>query len=120
MDDLINTTWQADRRQGREGALQRTVDNLVLHRMIGLANSGRAPANVRAIMYDRLGQLSEWLTARTAQQGDEADRAHFGYAARQIQRFLDDPSEFESYKPVRAPAGSPIGHDHGRYGCSLD
>lgn len=114
---LVEVTWKSARRPGREGAIQRTVDNLVLHYLIRLANTNDAAADVRAIAYRELETLEEWLAGRP---GSATDSAHFAYAARRIQQFFDDPTHFESYSPVRAPAGAPIGHDHGQSGCDWE
>jgi hypothetical protein len=114
---LLDATWKSARRDGREGAIQRCVDNLVIHHLIRLANTGDASPDVRAIAYRELEKLDEWLKR---QFGSEANGAHYRYGSRRIQQFFDDPSEFESYKPVRAPAGAPIGHDRGPNGCDWD
>jgi hypothetical protein len=120
IDIMLNATWGEDRQQDLEGSLQRTVDNLILHHLIRLANSSSAPTDVRAIAYNRLELLDSFLTEQMDQQHPEADRTHFSYASRRIQQFLEDPTEFESYKPTPAPAGSPIGNEPGNIGCCLD
>ena len=92
----------------------------MLHHTIRLANTASAPSGVRAIAYQRLDQLETWLNDQAKRSGSEDVRAHFNYAARRIERFFDDPGEFDSYEPVRAPAGSPVGNGYGNFGCDWD
>ncbi|MBD3297918.1 MAG: DUF5117 domain-containing protein [candidate division Zixibacteria bacterium] len=113
IDELIEATFKSARREGREGDVQRTVDNLVLHHLIRLANTNEASSGVRAVAYAKLEELNDWL----AEQFDGKDAVHFRYALRRIEQFLDDPAEFESYSPVDAPAGSPIGDGREMMGC---
>lgn len=120
IDEIFGSTWQSDRIEGLEGQVQMTVDNLALHHLIRLANSGSAPSNVRAVAYDRLEQLDSWLATRMDRQRSEAHGIHFKYGSMQIQRFLDSPEDFESYSPIRPPAGSPIGTPLGQFGCDLN
>jgi len=114
---LLDASWRSARRDGREGAIQRSIDNLVMHHLIRLANTSDASPAVRAIAFRELEKLDEWLMR---QFGSAEYGAHFRYGSRRIQQFFDDPAEFESYKPVRAPAGAPIGHDRGPNGCDWE
>lgn len=114
---LVDATWKSPRRAGSVGAIQRTVDNLVLHHLIRLANTQDAAVDVRAMAHGELEALEEWLAGRP---GSGSDAAHYAFAARRIQQFFDDPSDFETYEPVRAPAGAPIGNDSGPDGCDWE
>jgi len=102
VDRLLNATWKAV----RVSEVGRTIDNVVLYRLMALAQSDRASEQARAIAYLKLDELRKWALAR--QTADSAQRAHYVFAASQIERFQRDPSKIGVTKPAEAPDGSPI------------
>ncbi|MBT8131716.1 MAG: zinc-dependent metalloprotease, partial [Gammaproteobacteria bacterium] len=107
LDGLLGATWYSgDANQHAE--LQRVVETTVLQKLIALAANPDAQAQVRAIALDRLDELNVRAVRRVSSAGP-AWRAHYRFAADQIQRFLDDPSASAPIKMVAPPPGSPIG-----------
>ncbi len=109
IDRLLAATWKTPRTNIREAEVARTIDNVVLYRLMLLAENTQASAQARAIAYLKLDDLRKWLLAH--QTADTAERAHFAYAAAQIKRYEDDPKQIVTDKPADPPDGSPIGSD---------
>jgi len=106
IDRLIAATWKTPRAANREAEVARTIDNVVLYRLISLAQSARASAQARALARLKLDDLRKWLLGR--QTADTAERAQFAYAAAQIKHFEDDPKPIMVDKPAAPPDGAPI------------
>jgi hypothetical protein len=116
IDRLITASWKTPRTAIREAETQRTIGNVVLYRLMLLAQNVQASEQARAIAYTKLDDLRKWLVSRPALTGqtiagqttDIAERAHAVYAAAQIKRFEDDPKVITVTKPADPPDGSPI------------
>jgi len=106
IDRLITSNWKTPRTALREAETQRTIGNVVLYRLMMLAQNALASEQTRAIAFLKLDDLRKWLLAR--QTADIAERAHSVYAAAQIKRFQDDPKQITISKPADPPDGSPI------------
>jgi hypothetical protein len=106
IDRLITATWKTPHTSLREAETQRTIGNVVLYRLMQLAQNVQASEQARAMAYLKLDDLRKWLLAR--QTTDTAERAHSVYAAAQIKRFQDDPKVITVSKPADPPDGSPI------------
>ncbi|HEU5022610.1 MAG TPA: zinc-dependent metalloprotease, partial [Bryobacteraceae bacterium] len=106
IDRLIASAWKTPRSGARDAETQRTIGNVLLYRLMALAQSMQASEQARAIAYLKLEDLRKWALAR--QNADTLERAHMIYAAAQIKRFEDNPKEIPVVKPVDAPDGSPI------------
>ena len=106
IDTMIKAVFRAPTKTPYEAAVKRSVERVVVERLIALAAT--APAvQVRAIAADRLDQLRD--IARMS-ASDEDDRAVAKLLAGDITRFLDRPAE--PYRAVQIPAtppGAPIG-----------
>jgi hypothetical protein len=111
IDRLIAASWKTPRTAIREAETQRTIGNVVLYRLMLLAQNVQASEQARAIAYTKLDDLRKWLVSRpalTGQTTNSDDRAHAVYAAAQIKRFEDDPKVITVTKPADPPDGSPI------------
>jgi hypothetical protein len=106
IDRLITATWKTPRTAIREAETGRTIGNVVLYRLMLLAQNVQASEQARAIAYTKLDDLRRWLLSR--QTTDTGERAHSFYAAAQIKRFEDDPKVITVTKPADPPDGSPI------------
>ena len=106
---LVESTWQDARLGGLKGAIQRATNQLVLHRLLMLANNVAADADVRAIALDSVNSLDNWLSVRVSRETETAWRAHYSMARQHIRRAYDDPSTIEQMETVTVPPGSPIG-----------
>jgi hypothetical protein len=109
VQNLLDASWQAPRQRGIEGELQRTVANLVLERLMMLAVNEEADTQVRALAFDGVNSLDEWLASRIASEGNSSWRAHYAFARFRIERMRSDPASIEQIVPVNAPPGEPIG-----------
>ncbi|MDP8980768.1 MAG: zinc-dependent metalloprotease [Acidobacteriota bacterium] len=109
VDKVIAATWKAEPPAGLAGEVQRAVDSVALYHLMALAANENASVQARAIAFERLGALGEWLNTVPAQ--DAARKAHFVFGAAQIKRFLANPKEIPGPKPAEAPPGQPIGCD---------
>jgi hypothetical protein len=115
--DLLRTTWYGARAAGLDGEIQRTVNMLVLERLLTLAVDENADAQVRAIALESVNRLDAWLTPRATSENDAAWRAHYGFGRFRIGQVRNDPSSVERIEPVAVPPGEPIGSASGE---SLD
>ncbi len=107
IDRLLAGTWKASPiADARLAETARSVDNVVLYRLMLLASDAGALEQAKAIAFLKLDDLRKYLLAKAA--GDTATRAHDLFAATQIKRFEDDPKQIGVDKPAEAPDGSPI------------
>lgn len=107
IDKLIAATWKAEPVAGLSGEVQRVVDAVVLYHLMALAANEGASQQARAVAYDRLEVLKQFLNRVAG--NDLAARAHYRFAAAQIDRFQKNPKEIPVSKPLEAPPGQPIG-----------
>ena len=98
IDKLLGVSWKAavspDAMLSEAG---RTVDNVVLYRLMQLVNSG-ASEQVKALAWLKLEELRRWLVAQLSK--DSSTRAHYQYGAAQIKRFQDDPKQIGVTRPA--------------------
>ena len=111
VDRLIAATWKAPRQKGLKAEVQRVVDSVILHTMMSLTANDRASNQVRAVAFQKLVDLKSWLDANSSSVGDSGQKAHMLYAMAEINKFLEDPEEFDIPQPLQPPPGSPIGMD---------
>jgi hypothetical protein len=117
--DLLAATWKAqptsgDRggdRRGYKAAIQRTVNWVVLDRLMMLAADDHASAQVRGVAALKLDELRKWIAMQTPSAKDEAARAQLFFAESQIGRFQKNPAEVHLTAPAPPPDGDPIGTD---------
>jgi Met-zincin/Domain of unknown function (DUF5117) len=108
IDRLLAATWKAPRPAGYPGEVGRTVDDAALEHLFLLAANEKAPAQVRAVAWEKLEELRKWLSAQSAVP-DAAQRAHFAYAAAHIAQFQRNPKEWKPAPTTEIPEGQPIG-----------
>jgi len=106
----VAATWRKNAAGDYAGEIQRTVDYVMLARLIGLAANTEATPQVRAVTVAQLTTLRDWLrTSRPS--GGPAQQAHVAYGAQLITQFLDHPKEFAPPRVPTPPPGQPIGCD---------
>jgi hypothetical protein len=108
---LLGTTWFSDRRPGIDGEIQRSTNSLVLERLMLLSANQEADAQVRAVAFDAIAELDDWLASRGARVSDDEWRAHYRHARYRIERLRNDPAFLEMLVPVTPPPGSPVGQE---------
>lgn len=111
LDDLLGATWKAQPQTGYEGAIQQTVDSVVLNHLMALAADDHAATQTRAIASLKLDELKNWLAAQSKSTADEGRRAQLFFAAQEIGRFEKNPATLHLTPPAPPPAGDPIGND---------
>lgn len=114
LDELIDATWQSESSESSKdlkGEVNRTVENVVLQNLFKLATRKEAPAQVKAITTLKIGELKNWIRNQLNTNPDDLEEAHLKYALLEIEKFEEDPQEYESIDALEPPAGSPIGHD---------
>jgi hypothetical protein len=111
LDDVLTTTWKAPAMPGYNGAIQRTVNSVVLSQLMSLAADEKASSQVRAVALLKLDELKKWLTSKENLLKDVQTRAEFFFAKNQIDHFEKNPGEVHETAPATPPAGDPIGSD---------
>ena len=110
IDRLLDQTWRRTLPTSRYHAeIARSVDDVTLHRLMGLAATPGAATQVRAIASLKLEELNGWLSREISRTHDESQRAHYYFGQQQITHFQADPTKFQLSDPATAPAGAPIG-----------
>ncbi len=111
VDDLLAATWKAKPTAGYDGAIQQTVDAVMLEHLMELASDEKAAAETRAIASLKLDQLKEWITTQAKTTTDESRRAELFFAEQEIDHFEKNPTGVHLTIPAPPPAGDPIGDD---------
>ncbi len=120
VNQILESTIKAEKAEGYEGAIQRTVDYVVLHNFMELAADEEASSQVRAVAHQKLSDLESWLETRAASLDDTSQKAAYNYMAKQITDFIDDPASMEEVtEPLSPPPGSPIGNGYSPLYCDF-
>ncbi|HMC32294.1 MAG TPA: zinc-dependent metalloprotease, partial [Candidatus Angelobacter sp.] len=77
LDDVMAATWKAPAIQGYNGAIQRTVNAVVLNHLMSLAADEHASSQVRAVALLKLDGLKRWLVSQENLLKDVPARAEF-------------------------------------------
>ncbi len=109
MDKAISYTFKAAIKPGYQGAVQITVNNVLLTNMLSLAANDEASTQVKAIAHLEIDKLKTWLNSKVRSTSDEDWKAHYNYALTLIDRFEKNPDDFKNETPLEAPPGQPIG-----------
>ena len=112
-DQLMKTSWGAERRSDYTGELQRLVQRRMLSHFIQLAANEAISGQVRALATLELAELKRQITENSGL--DDAWKAHYQFALAQIRRFEEHPKEIEVATPLPTPDGSPIGQGEMRF-----
>jgi hypothetical protein len=113
LTDLIAATWKAQSSIAADynGAIQRTVNAVVLDHLMMLAGDEHASAQVRGAASLKLDELRKWIATQMPSAKDEAVKAQLFFAASQIDHFQKNPAEIHLTTPATPPDGDPIGTD---------
>lgn len=109
MDKAISYTFKAATKPGYQGAVQITVNNVLLTNMLSMAANDEASTQVKAIAHLEIDKLKTWLNSKVRSTSDEDWKAHYNYALTLIDRFEKNPDDFKNETPLEAPPGQPIG-----------
>ena len=111
LNEVLAATWKAPPAPGYNGAIQRTVNAVVLSRLMSLAADEHASSQVRAVALLKLDELKKWIASQENLLKDVETRAEFFFARNQIDHFEKNPAEVHVTAPATPPAGDPIGTD---------
>ncbi len=112
LDTVISQTWKQPFEKGYEGAVQNTINHVVLYQMMSLAADENASSQVRAVTNFKLEALREWMRNEAENKAKNEQRiASLLYGYRTLQQFKDKGEMFMPTKPLSPPPGSPIGSD---------
>ncbi|WP_299452114.1 zinc-dependent metalloprotease [uncultured Microscilla sp.] len=106
---LLEVTLKSSIKQGYPGEVQKVVNNTVLYQLIQLANHPKAATQVKAIATYELQEMKEWLKNKQIAVKDKATKAHYFFAALEIEKFQKGIIKHKFTVPSMPPAGSPIG-----------
>ncbi len=106
IDRVLKATWYAPALSGAQGSVQRAIAPVALYYLMQLVRDTAAPADVRAVAWNRLHELRRTLANAT---GNPEWAALCAYAAGRIERFEREPKEVTLPAPLEAPPGQPIG-----------
>jgi hypothetical protein len=126
LDAALGATWKAPHGAGYTEQIAIAVDNVALYNLMALAANEQASDEVRAIASLELHELKDWLLAQQKREapaphsatgakaavdavGNFPERAHYFFAAQQIEQFEKDPKHITVPGPPPPPDGSPIG-----------
>jgi hypothetical protein len=109
VDQLLTATWKAPATKGYRGEIRRVVNMLTLYYLMNLASNDKAAYQVRAIAYQKLDQLKDWLKIQEKGTASQEQKAHYQYARSEIIRFQENPKEIRLTPPLEPPPGAPIG-----------
>ncbi|MFZ0416318.1 MAG: zinc-dependent metalloprotease [Candidatus Acidiferrales bacterium] len=111
VDDLVAATWKAKPETGYDGAIQKTVDFVVLDHLMALAADDHAAAETRAIASLKLDELKTWMQGQLQMSSGGTRQAELFYASHEIDAFEKNPTGVHLTVPGPPPAGDPIGDD---------
>ena len=111
LNDVLAVTWKTQPATGYNGAIQRTVNAVVLSHLMSLAADEHASSQVRAVALLKLDELKRWIASQENLLKDVETRAEFFFAKNQIDHFEKNPAEVHVTVPAIPPAGDPIGSD---------
>ena len=105
---LVTRTWRAPApKDAYQAAIARTVQSLVVTRLMDLAADPDASSQVRAVATEQLRALSSDTSLTSP---DEATNTHLRATHDDIERFLARPAEpRKRTTPLPTPPGDPIG-----------
>jgi hypothetical protein len=91
LDEVMAVTWKAPAAPGYNGAVQRSVNAVVLSHLMSLPADEHASSQVRAVALLKLDGLKRWIASRENLLKDVPTRAEFFFARNQIDPLRKTP-----------------------------
>jgi hypothetical protein len=105
---LVENTFYAPRQTDQLGSVQRSVNNVLLYRMLAVLQSERVDNQVKAMINHTLANLDEWLDDAES-VSDSPWQAHYQMARDEIENRLQRGAENSLLSaPLPMPPGAPI------------
>jgi hypothetical protein len=108
LDKLVSATILSKRSEGYEGAVRRTVNDVVMSNLLKLAAHNTASAEVKAIVSFKLHGVALTLNS-LGKDAPEEWKSHYFLMKSRIEQFEKDPQKFEAESVLAPPPGQPIG-----------
>ena len=108
---LLESTWYTPHSNPEERAIQRIVERKILDKLMLLNVHEGSQTDVKSISYALILELLDYCNGRKTEVFEDA--AHYKSMAALIALWLEDPEEVKETETLKAPDGSPIGHDAG-------
>ncbi|WP_436514618.1 zinc-dependent metalloprotease [Ekhidna sp. To15] len=108
LDRMIKAVWMNPSSNGADRTIQRVVEMEMLSHLMGLAMNDRAYDEVRAKALAKIKEVRTYANGRKDRRNND-DGTYYRYVMTQIDRFMEEPDEFEMPNTIKAPDGSPIG-----------
>jgi hypothetical protein len=115
IDKLVNATFKGPQKNGYEGIVQITVNDVFVNTLIRLAANKSASTQVKSVAFLKLNQLDSWIKERIKAAVDEDWKAHYMYAQERIRKFMEDPQDFKIELELNPPPGQPIGSNNNEF-----
>jgi hypothetical protein len=110
LTEIIERTWQKPVDEGYKGAIQNTINHVVLFEMMDLAAEENTSSQVRAITNLKLEELREWMKEEAENRATGVQRiSSLLYGYRTLQQFKEEGKMVLPTEPLSPPPGSPIG-----------
>lgn len=109
VETVVGATLLSARQTGYMGSIQRSIHIAVLRNLLQLAAHDNASHDVKAVTKMLVENLQMQLTDRVFATDDLVWSAHYNYALRKIEQFMDDPTGFSAPPAPYTPPGAPIG-----------
>ncbi len=109
IEKLLHATLHAKPVPDYEGAVQMTVNEVVLNNLFKLALNADASPAVRSTVYYKIEQLQNSLSNFLKITNDPQWKGHYTYSLARIKKFMENPDEFKLEILLPLPPGQPIG-----------
>lgn len=110
LTEVIGRTWQKPVDEGYQGAIQNTINHVILFEMIKLASEKNTSSQVRAVTNLKLEELREWMKEEAENRAKGTQRiSSLLYGYRTLQQFKEEGKMVLPTEPLSPPPGSPIG-----------
>ncbi|TYP93844.1 protein of unknown function (DUF5118) [Fodinibius salinus] len=110
LEKVIEKTWRQPVSKGYQGAVQNTINHVVLFEMMNLASNEGASSQVRAVTNLKLEKLREWMKMEAENHAEgEQRKASLLYGYRMLEQFKDKGEMVMPTRTLDPPPGSPIG-----------
>ena len=110
LDSLNNASWYGQQLTAVPGAIQRPMNEQILHAQMALATDSNATSQVRGQTLVSIQELDQWLGKQRKRRQDSDWDVHYAKARHAIRLWLEDPSSPTPQLKKTAPPGSPIGN----------
>jgi len=110
LDALTQAAWYEERQTAVSAAIQRTLGDQYLNRLMALVTDASVDAQVRAQAFLTIQKLDQWLAKQKPGRMDRDWTAHYAQARQTIAAMLNEASRMVPAKSQPTPPGSPIGN----------